>query len=442
MITTVPRKVSVESVNGYTPNNSGAVVLPIDNQPTAYSSNLVTSGGVQTQLQALSDRIGDVEAPAQVWQDMDFSIGAGAWEYNSGTEEYEYTFFNAAITSTSGVFVFYSASMEEALTASIEAEKVSGGVKFSTPVTPATQLDGTIRIVDSVQGVLPPQRGGTGADSPTGALANLGAAWSVDIAAPFSLQKTYSKGEYCLYGNRLYQYTNNTSSAGAWDDSKWVARDIGAGLADLISRVATVEAAVGTMDQPAQVWQDLSFSIPASYWTQDGTSYYYDVESALLTATAGVFVLYDTSYRTSLNGDISAVKSTGKVRFTTTAAPTADTTLTGVIRIIDSLNGTVLVSRGGTGANTAEGARTNLNVPKKPIDVTFTVSTTAGTVYTSTVSNAAVNANMKGIHIELGDHPEIFKDKIRVDTSAGSVTLSCNTVATGTSTVIVTLIEE
>ena len=37
---------------------------------------------------------------------------------------------------------------------------------------------------------------------------------------------TYSKGDYCIYDNKMYTYNSNTPSSGAWDSTKWVQTDI------------------------------------------------------------------------------------------------------------------------------------------------------------------------------------------------------------------------
>ena len=64
MITVIPRKITATSVNGVTVANDGSITLPVDNAPTTNSTNLVTSGGVKTELDALSARIGNAENPA------------------------------------------------------------------------------------------------------------------------------------------------------------------------------------------------------------------------------------------------------------------------------------------------------------------------------------------------------------------------------------------
>ena len=143
-----------------TPDANGVVTLPTDSEPTEDSSNYVTSGGVWTQMDALSQRIGNVEQPAAVFADVAFSIAANAWTLDDGV--YTYTYTSVLITATSGIDVFYDTSYRAALTGDIYVEKTTGGALFTTTGQPADTLTGTIRIIDSVNGVVPVERGGTG----------------------------------------------------------------------------------------------------------------------------------------------------------------------------------------------------------------------------------------------------------------------------------------
>ena len=54
MITVIPRKITATSVNGVAVANDGSITLPVDSTPTSNSTNLVTSGGVKTELDALT----------------------------------------------------------------------------------------------------------------------------------------------------------------------------------------------------------------------------------------------------------------------------------------------------------------------------------------------------------------------------------------------------
>jgi len=57
MITVIPRKIAATSVNGVAVANDGSITLPVDNAPTSGSTNFVTSDGVKTELDTLSERI-------------------------------------------------------------------------------------------------------------------------------------------------------------------------------------------------------------------------------------------------------------------------------------------------------------------------------------------------------------------------------------------------
>ena len=151
---------SVSSVNGVSPDTNGNVTLPTDSEPTEDSNNYVKSGGVWTQLDALSQRIGNVEQPAAVFADVSFSIAANAWTLSNSV--YTYTYPSALITATSGIDVFFDTSFRTALTGDIYVEKTTSGALFTTTGQPAGTLTGTIRIIDSVNGVVPVARGGTG----------------------------------------------------------------------------------------------------------------------------------------------------------------------------------------------------------------------------------------------------------------------------------------
>lgn len=175
---------SVSSVNNVPPDSSGNVALPTDSAPTQSSGNYVTSGGVWTQLDALSQRIGNVDQPASVFADIAFSIAANAWTLSDGV--YTYTYPSALITATSGIDVFFDTTFRTALTGDIYVEKTTGGALFTTTGQPAGTLTGTIRIIDSVNGVVPVARGGTGRTD------GVGGVMVVDMGTISSLPTTKS----------------------------------------------------------------------------------------------------------------------------------------------------------------------------------------------------------------------------------------------------------
>ena len=56
----------------------------------------------------------------------------------------------------------------------------------------------------------------------------------------FSTAAAYEAGEYCIYNNTLYKFTE-AKSAGAWDDSKASATDIASELSALNSSIVVKE---------------------------------------------------------------------------------------------------------------------------------------------------------------------------------------------------------
>lgn len=167
---------AVASVNGQTPNSSGAITLPTDSTPTQSSTNYVTSGGVYTELAALNQRIGNAESPASVFQDIDFTIPTTGWQGSSAP--YTAAVTNAVLTQTSGIWVFYDSSRDTyakaPITAQVATSNGSTSVLFSTSVKPTGAISGYIRVVDSVNGIVPVERGGTGCSTVTDARNTLG----------------------------------------------------------------------------------------------------------------------------------------------------------------------------------------------------------------------------------------------------------------------------
>lgn len=161
---------AVGSVNGIT---GDAVVLPTDSTPVSGSDHYVTSGGVYTELAAINNRIGNVESPASVFNDVAFTIPTTAW---SGSGTFTAIVSNSSISSTSGIWVFYDSSYTSYAKAPISSRVTSGGgsVTFTTTTKPTAAISGYIRIVDSVNGIIPVARGGTGAATPAAARSNLG----------------------------------------------------------------------------------------------------------------------------------------------------------------------------------------------------------------------------------------------------------------------------
>lgn len=78
------------------------------------------------------------------------------------------------------------------------------------------------------------EQGPTGAQGPQG---ETGPANTAFITDAFSTSQAYNAGDYCIYNNTLYRFTEN-KTAGEWDDSKVTSTLIGTELSGLNSRTA------------------------------------------------------------------------------------------------------------------------------------------------------------------------------------------------------------
>lgn len=113
----------------------------------------------------------------------------------------------------------------------------------------------------------------------------------------------------------------------------------------------------------------IPFSIPVASWALSGGYYTATVVSAFITASSKELVTYDGSLRTAFKGDMNVEKTNGggSLTFTTNRLPVGP--VNGTIYCVDSNDGKIAVvlqdtvmpiANGGTGAQTAAGARTNL----------------------------------------------------------------------------------
>lgn len=143
MITVIPRKIAATSVNGVAVANDGSITLPVDNTPTTNSTNLVTSGGVKTELDALSARISNAENPAQVWTDVSFTIPTSSWSLSDN--KYTAVVQSSSIYATSGIFINYDNL--DAATAPITTEESTGQVTFTTNTIPTDTITGTLFVL-------------------------------------------------------------------------------------------------------------------------------------------------------------------------------------------------------------------------------------------------------------------------------------------------------
>lgn len=209
---------------------------------------------------------------------------------------------------------------------------------------------------------------------------------------------------------------------------QWDVEPTGARIAQLASDLtARIEALDPESDTP--VYADFSFAIAVADWTLANGVYTARVNNTvLLTENAGIQVFYDASLRNYLVGDIFADKHTGYIDFTTTHLPVGS--ISGIVRVLDSVSGNLSVSRGGTGAATPKQARVNLNVPIRDIPIDFgTVSSLPQTIY-----DADITANMVAFDAVFGN-PAAVPSGIDVTFASGSVTIS-GTMTSGQSTTI------
>lgn len=128
---------------------------------------------ITDEIDNLQDQIDSLnpESGVGLFTDATFEINSNQWV--AGNSTWSFNFANALIKSTSGVVVYYDDSFRTALSGDIKIIKNTGYVTFVTNGEPQGQLTGTLRIVDSVTGVLPTYRGGTGAITAKGARRNL-----------------------------------------------------------------------------------------------------------------------------------------------------------------------------------------------------------------------------------------------------------------------------
>lgn len=144
---------------------------PLDEEISSTSANAVENRAIYRELQALSDRIGSVESPAQTAIKLAFSIATSAW---TGSGPYTYTFTSSSIGTNSLVLEPMITSGFSALPPSWSWTQITNGVTFTVATLPTATIAGDIPVIDSVNGIVPIERGGTGAASALDARVNLG----------------------------------------------------------------------------------------------------------------------------------------------------------------------------------------------------------------------------------------------------------------------------
>lgn len=208
---------------------------------------------------------------------------------------------------------------------------------------------------------------------------------AVAVTKPYDATYLWQNGDYCTYNGKIYKFIGEDLIAGeVWTAAHWSEIKLTDAILNLQDQIDAMdpESATG-------VFLDVAFTINTNQWTEDNGTYSYILSNALIKASSGIAVYYDDTFRTALTGDIKVQKYTGYVTFITNGTPAAQ--LTGTLRIIQSVSGILPVAKGGTGAATAKGARSNLNAPIKPIELSFgTVSSLPQTVYDDDINEYMV----------------------------------------------------
>ena len=146
----------------------------------------------------------------QVFTDLPFSISTSDWTSSNGV--YTKTISNSLITAASGIQTIYDSTVRTALTGDVYTTKATGSVTFTTTSAPVGTFTGFIRVFDSVSGVIPVGRGGTGGTTTKTSRAALNVPIRdipVDFGTVSSLPQTVSDADLtanmvafdCVFGN-------------------------------------------------------------------------------------------------------------------------------------------------------------------------------------------------------------------------------------------------
>ena len=245
------------------------------------------------------------------------------------------------------------------------------------------------------------------------------------VTKPYVTTYAWQTGDYCTHAGKVYKFIGEDLTQGEeWTPEHWSETKITDELNNLQDQIDNMTPETGT-----SMSSDIPFTINTNQWAESNGIYSYNYSNALIKSTSGIQVFYDPAFRNFV-GDSNVAKYTGYLTFTTTRQPVG--AITGTIRIIDSISGTLPVTRGGTGAVNAKGARQNLNVSIKPIPIDFgTVSSLPQTAYDDDIT-----AEMIAVRWDIGT-PSACPKGITCTAAAGSVTISLdsNQTFSGESTI-------
>lgn len=150
----------------------------------------IPSGTVSGKILSFCDTGNGIQT---VFEDAEFEIETTDWVGESAP--YTVSVSNSRVNSGSGLFPFWGPSYDLSAKAAINITPGNGAFIFSTNIKPVGTISGFVRVIDSINGTIPPERGGTGGRTPAEACAALG-------AIPTS-QKGVANGVATLDGNGL-----------------------------------------------------------------------------------------------------------------------------------------------------------------------------------------------------------------------------------------------
>lgn len=167
-----------------------------------------------------------------------------------------------------------------------------------------------------------------------------------------------------------------------------VAQNITGAINELKNNISSLESTVGSFDSPASVFFDFEFSIAVADWTAlSGGTYQALVNNNKITANSGIWVFFNDTYQSYAAAPINTTtdNTNHNAVFTTTAIPTG--TITGWIRVVDSVNDILPVTRGGTGAGSLADAKSALGITELNSIIVTIVNGFPSITYDSTKIN-------------------------------------------------------